>query len=79
LQVQGAGISLKINVKETKSLRVEISQDEKVTLSNETINQVESFTYIGIIISKDGGCLEDIKSSVAKVPVVFLHLKKFGI
>ena len=61
-RVQGARIGLKINVKKTKSLRLGISEDEKVTLSNKKIDQVGSFTYLGSIISKDGGSSEDVKS-----------------
>ena len=57
LRVQGARIDLKINVNETKSLRLEITEDEQVTLGNEKTDQVESFTYLGSsIISKYGGC-----------------------
>jgi hypothetical protein len=55
LRVQGARIGLKINVRKTKSLRLGISEDKKVTLGNEKIDQVGSFTYLGSIISKDGG------------------------
>ena len=44
LRVQGARIGLKINMKKTKSLRLWISKDEKVTLDNEKIDQVGSFT-----------------------------------
>ena len=51
LRGQGARIGLKINVKKTKSLRLGISEDEKVTLGNEKIDQVGSFTYLGSIIS----------------------------
>ena len=54
LRVLGARIGLKINVRNTKSLRLGISEDEKVTLCNEKIDQVGSFTYLGSIISKDG-------------------------
>ena len=38
LRVQGARIGLKINVEKTKSLRLEISEDEKVTLGNKKID-----------------------------------------
>ena len=55
MRVQGARIGLKINVKKAKSLRLGISEDEKVTLGNETIYQVGSFAYLGSIIGKDGG------------------------
>ena len=79
LRVQGAKIGLKINVKKTKSLRLGISEDEQVTLGNEKIDQVGSFTYLGSIISKDGGSSEDVKSRIAKAQGVFFTVKKkFG-
>ena len=52
--------------KKTKSLRLGISEDEKVTLGNEKIDQVCSFSYLGSIISKDSGGSEDVKSRIAK-------------
>ena len=52
LRVQNARIGLKINVKKTTSM---------VSLGNEKIDQLDSFTYLGSIISKDGGCREDVK------------------
>ena len=57
---------MKINIKKTESLRLGIGEDEKVTLGIEKIDQVDSFTYLCSIISKDDGCLEDIKSRIAK-------------
>jgi len=66
LQLQGAKPSLKINVLRTKSLRLGISEDDKVTLGYEKIDQVDSFTYLGSIISADDGRSEDIKSRIAK-------------
>ena len=47
LSVQGARISVKVNVKKTKSLRKGISEEEKVTLGNNKIGQVGNFTYLG--------------------------------
>ena len=78
LRVQGARIGLKINIKKTKSLRLGISEDEKVTLDDKKIDQVCSFTYRGSIISKEGGSSEDIKSRIAKTWGVFFKVKKFG-
>ena len=77
LRVQGATIGLKTNVKKTKSLRLWISEDEKVTLGNDMIDQVGSFTYFGSIISKDGGSSADVKSRIAKAQGVISQLK-FG-
>ena len=69
---------MKINVKKTKSLRLGISEDEKVMLGNEKIDQVDSFTYLDSIISKDGGCSEDVKSRITKAQGIFSQLKIFS-
>ena len=71
LQVQGAWIGLKINVKKTKSIKLGISEDKQRTLGNQKIYQVGSFTYLGTIISKDGESSEDVKSRIAKAQGVF--------
>ena len=49
-----------------KSPRLEISEAEKVTLGNEKFDHVDSFTYHGSIISKDGGSSEDVGSRIGK-------------
>ena len=64
--VQGARKGLKSSVKKTKSQGLGISEDEKMTLCNEKIDQVGSFTYLGSIVSNDGGSSEDVKSRIAK-------------
>ena len=76
MRVQGARIGLKTNVKNTKSLRLGISDDEKLTLGNEIIDQVDSFTYLSSIIGKDDLSSEDVKSRIAKAKGFFLLLKK---
>ena len=76
LRVQRTGVGLKINVKKTKSLRLGISEDQKVTLSNEKIVELDSFADLGSIVSKDGGCSEDVKSTIAKTQSVFSQLKR---
>jgi hypothetical protein len=79
LQVQGKRIGLKINFKKSKSLRLGISEGEKMMLGNKKINQVDSFTYQGSIINKDGGGSEDVKSRIDKAQgVFFTDKKKFG-
>ena len=60
LPVQGSRIGLKINVKKTKSLTLGISEDEKVMMGNGKIDQADSFTNLGSIISKGGWSSEDV-------------------
>ena len=57
-----------------KLLRLGISEDEKVTFGNEMIDQAGRFTYLGSIISKDGGSSDNVKSRIAKAQGVFDHL-----
>ena len=47
-----------------------------MTLGNEKIDQVDSFTYLGSIISREGGSSEDVKSRIAKAQGVFFAIKK---
>ena len=55
LRVQGARIGLKINVKKTKSLRLGISEDEKVTLGSEKIDQgAASLTSVVLLVKTVG-------------------------
>ena len=67
---------MKINVQKTKSLKLGICEDEKVTLGNKKIDQVRRFSYLGSIISEDGRSSEDVKSRIAKAQGVFSQLIK---
>ena len=70
---------MKINVKKTKSLWLGVSEDEKVTMGNEEIDQLDSFIYLGSIINKDGGSTKNDKARIAKAHGVFYTVKKkFG-
>ena len=76
LRIQGARIGLKISVRKIKSLWLGINEGEEVMLCNYKIDQVDSSTYLGSIISKKG-CSKDIEYKVAKAPGFFFsQLKK---
>ena len=47
LRVEGARVGLKTNVMRSKSLKLRLSKDEKVTLGNEMTDQLGSFTCLG--------------------------------
>ena len=48
-RVQGARIGLKINVKNTKSLRLGLRDGKRVMLGKEKTDKVDSFTNLGSI------------------------------
>ena len=78
LRFQGAKIGLKIHIKKTKSPRLEISEGKKVMMGNGESDQVDSFIYLGSIISTGGGCIEDVKCRIAKARGVFNGWERFG-
>jgi len=57
------------------SLRLGISQYEKVALGNEKILEVDSFTYLGSIINKDVEGSEDVRSRILKAHGIFPQVK----
>ena len=60
--VQGTRIGLKINIRQTKSFRLEINESAEVMLGNSKIDQVGSFAYLSSIIGKEIRCSDDVKS-----------------
>ena len=66
---------LELLLRRLRSLRLGISENEKVTLDSEKIDQLDSSTYLGSTISKDGGSSEDVNSRIAKADGVFSQSK----
>ena len=66
---------LEINTQKTKSMRVNTATNTLIQIAEQNIEDVESFTYLGSIISKTGGTEEDIKSRIEKAQHVFVTLK----
>jgi len=76
LIIQDIIIFLKIKIKKIRSLRVGINEDEGVMLSNDKIDQVENFAYLGSTIDKDGDTVKTLKSEIAEASNFFFHVKK---
>ena len=76
LTVWGARIGLKISINMTKSLRLGMSAGKMVMMGNEKVDSMYSFIYLGIIINKDDGCSENVKSRIAKPQDIFSQFKK---
>ena len=75
LEDLSAQVGLKIHRNKTKVLRTGTSQSQPVMLGGEELEEVDSFTYLGSIISKQGGTEEDIGARIGKARAVFLTLK----
>jgi hypothetical protein len=55
---------LVINVKKTKPLRVNTSKTDPFTLRGESIEDVDSFIYLGSIVAKDEGVAQDVSQQI---------------
>ena len=68
-------IGLNIHRGKTKVMRINANNREPITLGRETLQEVDSFTYLGSIINGEGGTEEDIKIRIQKARGAFVTLK----
>jgi hypothetical protein len=66
---------LEINTSKTKSLRINTQNNSAIKLDSQSIEDVNQFTYLGSIVSKNGGADNDIKSRFGKVRHAFVTLR----
>ncbi|VDP09953.1 unnamed protein product [Schistosoma margrebowiei] len=70
-----ASVGLNIYKGETRVLKYNTENSSAVTLGGETLEDVESFTYLGSIIDEQGDSDADVKGGIGKARVTFLQLK----
>ena len=67
--------SLRININKTEVMRVNNNWQEAIQLQGKEIKEADSFTYLGSVVSKDGGTDEDIKKRINKARHAFNTLR----
>jgi hypothetical protein len=67
LQPQAKLAGLNINVNNTKEMRINAQMEEKLSIANKEIEQVESFTYLGSIVTQDGGTEQDMPTQFVRI------------
>ncbi|VDP53212.1 unnamed protein product [Schistosoma margrebowiei] len=70
-----ASVGLSIHKGKTKVLKFKAVNNNPITLDGETLENVESFTYLGSIIDEQGGSDADVKARIGKARTAFLQLK----
>lgn len=68
-------IGLNIHLGKTKVLRINAANDEAVMLGEKALEEVNSFTYLGSIVNKQGGSDEDIRARIGKARAVYISMK----
>ena len=66
---------LKIHRGKTELLKINTSAQEPVTVCGEPIKEVQSFTYLGSVVDKQGGTDRDVVSRIGKARAAFIMLK----
>jgi hypothetical protein len=59
-----ASIGLNIHRGKTKVLKVNTTKNEPINLNGEPLEEIESFTYLGSIVDKQGGTDADVKTRI---------------
>ena len=74
LQEYAKQTGLNINIKKTKIMTINATP-EPITIDNEILEEVEDFTYLGSVLSKDNGAAKDIKARLSKARAAFAILQ----
>ncbi|VDO59896.1 unnamed protein product [Schistosoma margrebowiei] len=69
-----ASVGLNIHEGKTKVLKYNTENTNPITIDDETLEHVESFTYLGNIIDEQGGSDADVKVRIGKTTKAFLQL-----
>ncbi|VDP68736.1 unnamed protein product [Schistosoma curassoni] len=70
-----ASVGLSIHKGKTKVLKFKEENSNPITLDGETLEDVEAFTYLGIIIDEEAGSDADVKARIGRARVAFLQFK----
>ena len=76
LHENASRVGLKININKTKVMRLNSNVKEKVNIDGRTIDDVDTFTYLGGVVTSKGGCDEDISNRLCKAKAQFRRLRK---
>ncbi|VDP80080.1 unnamed protein product [Schistosoma curassoni] len=61
--------------RENQGPQIRNAEQQSITLDGETLEDVESFTYLGSIIDEQGGSDTAVKTRIDKAKTAFLQLK----
>ena len=60
-------VGLKINIEKTKAMRINASNQEKIIINGQDIEDVDEFVYLGATLCKEGAGMKDkMKNRLSK-------------
>jgi hypothetical protein len=76
LSYESKKAELEINFSKTEELRVNTKSQCSIMLATKAIRRVHDFTYLGSIVSEDGGTRKDVETRIQKARGAFTRLRK---
>lgn len=70
-----ASLGLHINRGKSKVFKTNASSNTPITVEGDALEEVDSFTYLGSILDKQGGTDADVKTRIGKARAAFHQLK----
>ena len=67
-------VGLRISLKKTEAMRVNVSSPTKIRIRGQDISHTNKFTYLGSVLCQDGGTSVDIQSRLNEARNAFMSL-----
>ncbi|XP_033112168.1 uncharacterized protein LOC117113048 [Anneissia japonica] len=71
-----AQTGFKINKKKSEVLRINSNSNNRIQMGEQQLNEVDKYTYLGAIVSKQGGGGDDIINKIHKARISFMKLNR---
>ncbi|XP_028649227.2 LOW QUALITY PROTEIN: uncharacterized protein LOC114645554 [Erpetoichthys calabaricus] len=75
LAATSSQVGLNIHTEKTKIIKINSSSNNPVILNGSSLEEIQSFTYLGSIIDQQGGTDTDVKARIGKARAAFIQLK----
>ena len=75
---EGSKVGLKVSDEKTKSMEIMETSNNRLSIQNKQIEEVDAFAYLGSIVSTEGRTEEDIKRKLGKPWGFFENFKRSG-
>jgi hypothetical protein len=67
-------VGLSINISKTKEIRANVRNNTEIKLQDKVVERVDRFTYLGSVVTKNGGTEEDVLNRISKANTAFVQL-----
>lgn len=72
MEEEARWVGLKINTGNTKTMRINARNQEKIKINGQDIEDVDEFTYLEAKVCKEGGGMKDLKKRLSKARGAFI-------